>query len=664
MRLTTWMGALRTSLRAQVSVGVILLSAIVAALLFTVVGPWYQRTFAAIERAEVEANVGRARNAVANELANLETTSHDWASWDEPFEFVRGTRPQFAEDNLMEETFVNLRLNFMVFVDSSRRVVYAGDYGLAGAGAPTPHDFLASVEPTLALWPSLDDTTSRAGVIAVGDGLALVAFHPITASTQERPAVGMLVIGRMLDVAEVERLAFLIGLPLTVRRIGDPVNTASLLATLTSGDRVATPTEVVPLDADTVAGYTVWRGLLGEPVAVLGLETPRESYRAGMATLAWMSAWLVATLAILAGGFMLFLDRRVLLRTAHLSSDVTRITRERDSSQRIPVAGRDELSRLGANINGMLASIEESRDALARSAKQYRNLFESSRDPIYITAEDGRFVDVNQALVDLLGHTKQEIMAMTAGQFYVHPEDREAFRIAIQEKGFVTSFPATLKRKDGAHLRCLLTTTLETTSGDAGPVYQGIIRDVTELLRQQEELSFLATHDPLTGLLTRGALDDVLKLEIARAIRNLDRLAVFYLDLDRFKEVNDTHGHAAGDRVLQEVGARLREALRASDTVARLGGDEFVALLPGIESPRDAEIAAEKILQALRDAFTIAGHGSLGLSVSIGIALFPDDGENAVHLLQRADAAMYFAKEQGRNAWRRFGHGSVPPSES
>ncbi len=658
------MGTLRTSLRAQVGLGLALLAATVLVILFAVVGPRYHRTFSQIERSEVEANVGRARNAVANELQNLETTSHDWASWDEPFEFIQGTLPSFAEENLMVDTFANLRLNFMVFLDSAHRVVYAADYGLEEAGVPVPRGFLTAVEPALALWPSRDDTTSRSGLVALDDSLVLVAFHPVTASSHEPPAVGMLVIGRMLDAAEVGRLAAQIDLPLTVRRIGDPANAASLLAALTSGDRASTPTKVVPLGADTVAGYTAWRDLLGEPVAVLELKTPRDTYRAGMATLTWMAIWLVSTLAILSAGFMLFLDRRVLVRTARLSSDVTRIAREHDSSQRVPVAGQDELSRLGANINGMLASIEESRDALARSEKQYHNLFESSRDPIYITTEAGKFVDVNQALVDLLGYSKPEIMMIPAGDLYVNRADREAFQATIQEKGFVTSFPVTLKRKDGAHLRCLLTTTLETASGDAGPVYQGIIRDVTELLRQQEELTFLATHDPLTGLLSRGALYEVLRLEIARAMRNLERLAVFYLDLDKFKDVNDTHGHAVGDRVLQEVGARLREALRESDTVARLGGDEFVALLPGIERPEDAEVAADKILRALRATFEIPDDGRCGLSASIGIALYPDDGESGVHLLQKADAAMYTVKMQGRDGWRRFEAGPLPPSQS
>ncbi len=653
------MAKLRMSLRGEVALGIALVGVVVTVVLFAVTAPQMARSFSTIESGEVVKDVGRLRNAMTAELANLESTAHDWAAWDESAEFVRGTLPTFPEANLMPDTFVNLRLSFMVFFDSADRVVYAKSYNLEGGEAPSPRDFLTAAVPVLALWQSVEDTSSRAGILAFGDRLAFTAIHPVTTSFDEPPAVGRLAIGRIVDATEVARLASQIRLPLEVRSIGDPRNTADLMATLAGGAPA-----VVPLNSETVAGYTMWEDLLGRPVAVLGVEIPRDAYRAGITATRNLRISIMALFAGLATAFLYFLDRRVLSRMARMTHDVVRIAEVQDTSRRVWVAGKDELAQLGTNINGMLASIEESRAALAKSERQYHNLFESSRDPIYITTEDGRFIDVNPAFVDLLGYTKEEVMTKTAGEFYVHPEDRDAFQAAIAKSGFVTSFPVTLKRKDGVQLRCLLTTALEAPSGSEERVYQGIIRDVTELLRQQEQVAFLAAHDPLTGLLSRGALYDVLRLEIARAMRNLDRLAVFYLDLDRFKEVNDTHGHAAGDHVLQEVSVRLRDVLRASDTVARLGGDEFVALLPGIDSPRDAEIAADKILQALRDSFEIPEDGSFDLSASIGIALFPDDGESGAHLLQRADAAMYVAKAEGRDGWRRYSRGAQRPSQS
>jgi diguanylate cyclase (GGDEF)-like protein/PAS domain S-box-containing protein len=649
----------------QVVLGIGVMAAVMVALLFGVALPHLKRTFVDIERTEVRKDIDRARNAMATELTALEATAHDWASWDDTVGFVMGADPEFAEQNLFAETFANLRLNGMAFFDSMGRLVDARGFNLEqDALAPLFETETAALDTAAAISREVDDVSSRAGLLVFGGQFALVAVHPILNSLHEPPVRGTLVIVRTLTPTEIDRLATQISLPLQVRSIDDPRDDPGLLAQVSGGDPNDPPSVVVPLNADTVAGYTVWRDLLGAPVAVLGVETSRDAYRAGTAALRYLMIWLLSSLGVLGVGFLYFLDLRVLARTARLTQDVERIAREQDASQRVLVGGGDELTRLGTSINGMLASIEESRAALAQRERQYHNLFESSRDPIYITSEDGRFIDANQALVDLFGYTKEEIMTMTAGEFYVHPEDRDAFRVAIQEKGFVASYPVTLRRRDGAHLRCLLTSILEAPSGRTERVYQGIIRDVTELLRQQEKLSFLATHDPLTGLLTRGALDDVLRLEIARAMRNLERLAVFYLDLDRFKEVNDTHGHAAGDRVLQEVSVRLRDALRASDTIARLGGDEFVVLLPGIDNPKDVEIAAEKILRALRDSFAVENDGSLGLSASIGIAVYPDDADNSTHLIQNADAAMYVAKTEGRDAWRRYVRRPHGPSRS
>ena len=652
-------------LRAQVILSIGVMVAVVVGLLLGVALPHLKRTFLGIERTEVRKDIGRARSAMATELTALEATAHDWASWDDTVGFVTGADPGFAEQNLFAETFTNLRLNGMAFFDSAGGLVDARGFNLElNEAAPMSEAQMVALNSIVALGRSADDTSSLAGLVAFGDELALVAVHPILNSLHEPPVRGILVIVRTLTATEMGRLAAQVSLALQFRSMDDPRNDPGLLTQLSGGDPNEPPSVVVPLNAETVAGYTVWRDLLGAPLAVLGVEIPRDAYRVGVLALRNLMIVLLSMLAFLGGGFLVFLDSRVLARTARLTRNVARIAREQDTSRRVPSGGKDELARLGTSINGMLASIEESRAALAQSERQYHNWFESSRDPIYITSEDGRFIDANQALVDLFGYTKEEILAISASALYVRPEDREAFRVAIQEKGFVASYPVTLKRKDGAHVRCLLTSILEAPSGGTERVYQGIIRDVTELLRNQEKLSFLATHDPLTGLLTRGALDDVLRLEIARAMRNLERLAVFYLDLDRFKEVNDTHGHAAGDRVLQEVSIRLRDVLRASDTIARLGGDEFVVLLPGIDNPKDAEIAAEKVLRALRDSFDIENDGSLGLSASIGIAVYPDDADNSTHLLQNADAAMYVAKTEGRDAWRRYVRRPHGPSRS
>ena len=168
------------------------------------------------------------------------------------------------------------------------------------------------------------------------------------------------------------------------------------------------------------------------------------------------------------------------------------------------------------------------------------------------------------------------------------------------------------------------------------------------------QLDHLAHHDVLTGLPNRRLLHDRLNLAIGLAQRQGRQLAVMFIDLDQFKHINDSLGHGVGDQLLQAVAKRFAACMRQSDTISRQGGDEFVVLLPCIERAQDAAICAGKILAALKLPHLIDGHDQLYITVSIGISLYPDDGQDAEHLLRSADIAMYIAKENGRNNYQFF----------
>jgi diguanylate cyclase (GGDEF)-like protein len=188
-----------------------------------------------------------------------------------------------------------------------------------------------------------------------------------------------------------------------------------------------------------------------------------------------------------------------------------------------------------------------------------------------------------------------------------------------------------------------------------GPVTSllGIARDITERRKAEETIRRLAYHDALTGLPNRALFEDRLRLALAQAQRSRQMLAVMFLDLDRFKLVNDTIGHAGGDQLLKDVAADLSEIVREGDTVARIGGDEFIFLLTGLGKAEDAIIVAERILDRLR-APRLLGKQEFRVSTSIGITLFPRDAGDAESLLRHADTAMYRAKERGRNNYQFY----------
>src|SRR5258706_2985123 len=180
--------------------------------------------------------------------------------------------------------------------------------------------------------------------------------------------------------------------------------------------------------------------------------------------------------------------------------------------------------------------------------------------------------------------------------------------------------------------------------------YRGVGRDVTEIALSRERIATLAYTDPLTGLANRTSLGPALEQAIERARRNRFRLAGLFIDLDGFKQINDRHGHAAGDAFLQEVAKRVRRSLRASDLVARLGGDEFFVLLEQVQDAPAVERVVNKLVAELLRLYDVRGTKAR-VSASVGISLFPDDSSDAATLIEHADKAMYSAKQAGKNAY-------------
>ena len=185
--------------------------------------------------------------------------------------------------------------------------------------------------------------------------------------------------------------------------------------------------------------------------------------------------------------------------------------------------------------------------------------------------------------------------------------------------------------------------------------YRGVARDISANVEAEDKLARLAHFDNLTGLPNRGLLQDRLRRAVARANRTESLVAVMYLDLDQFKEINDSLGHAAGDQVLREAALRLERCVRSTDTVARLGGDEFTVLLEEVRSVEEVGRVAEKLLASVRERAEIHGH-ELHLSTSIGITIYPLDGRDSDTLLRNADLAMYHAKQEGKNNYQFFSH--------
>ncbi len=325
--------------------------------------------------------------------------------------------------------------------------------------------------------------------------------------------------------------------------------------------------------------------------------------------------------------------------------------------------------RLEKNNKKMNAQLRE-------SERLHRYLVNTSPDIIYILDKDGHFTFINERIETLLGFEKTELI----GKHYsilVHHDDLEAAKYVFNErrigKRASTNVELRLKCKDDGAPRFFETRTVPielssmgiyNTGPDKKKTYlgtYGVARDITDRKIAEDTIIFQAYHDLLTKLPNRALLRDRLGLAISQAKREREMLAVMFLDLDRFKNVNDTLGHMIGDELLQQVSNRLRSCVREGDTLARFGGDEFALLLPKINHSReDVESIAEKIINVLKQPFSVDGH-ELYVSTSIGISLYPQDGINMDTLIKNADIAMYHVKGQGKNGYQFYSNDMNKP---
>jgi diguanylate cyclase (GGDEF)-like protein/PAS domain S-box-containing protein len=282
-------------------------------------------------------------------------------------------------------------------------------------------------------------------------------------------------------------------------------------------------------------------------------------------------------------------------------------------------------------------------------------VFKHSSEGIMVCNALNKIVEVNQSFSKITGYLAGDVIGknpklLASGRhktsFYVRMWE------ALEENGYWQG-EIWDRRKNGEAFAVLIGVSIVRDGDGALTHYIAVFTDITERKAAESRIEYLAHHDPLTNLPNRTLLQDRFDQAAAQAARNQSRVAVLFLDLDRFKQINDTLGHDVGDRLLQGIAARLLQCVREADPICRQGGDEFIIVLTDLPDNEAVMQAAKKILQHLHEPFAIDGV-QITTSFSIGISLYPNDGMNFLGLLNKADTAMYAAKKQGRNTFRFF----------
>lgn len=303
-----------------------------------------------------------------------------------------------------------------------------------------------------------------------------------------------------------------------------------------------------------------------------------------------------------------------------------------------------------------IASIAIGRSMTEKQLQQSATVFQSTLEGVIITDGDVNILDVNRAFEEITGYTRDEVIGRNPRMLQSGRHDTDFYREMWSSLNETGQWRGEVwnRRKNGFVYPEWLNISCIYDGKDEQPVnYVAVFSDITSIKRSEEKLDHLAHHDPLTDLPNRLLFNARLEQSIKQAKRNRSVFAVLFLDLDRFKNINDSLGHKAGDELLQQLAERVSQEIRLSDTFARISGDEFVILLENTGNAQNTAVAVEKIMAVFNRAFPLGGH-EIRITASIGISLYPANGKSAATLLRNADAAMYRAKNEGRNSYQFY----------
>jgi diguanylate cyclase (GGDEF)-like protein/PAS domain S-box-containing protein len=576
-----------------------------------------------------------------------------YAKWDDSYDFMRGQHPDFMRRNMDPEALRQINFDFMLLLDLQDQVVAEQwlppdlpDMLSLGTERPRSHESLRrSILQQVHRLRQPDKREDLRGQIVVVQGVPLVlAMSGISNNQDSLPSVGTLVAGHFIDGERAEQLQTQVNGTL---RLLPPTTPGIVWRTLPMlGSSNLNQIEISPrrvLDEERQQLDLLFRNSLGEPQLLMELTRERRLYQEGHKAIAIFLAeatavGLVAWLLIYLG-----LDFGILRRVLRMNREIAAIG-PGSAHQRIGDRGNDELGQLAQEVNRMLERLEQ-------SEVRDREILDAIQDGYFELTPRGKIVAVNRTLCNMLGYPSEALLEQSF-ETVLDVEDVERARLLFGralESGENVRFAAPFRRRDGSQGYYETRFSLIHDSQGNFSGYRGILRDISDQVAYQNQLLDMAYRDALTDLGNRKAFSEHLKQNLEQYQRSGGQMALLYLDLDRFKDVNDRFGHDVGDALLLNIAERMRNTTRQPDRVYRLGGDEFTVLMPG-SGAEGAYKLAGRILSELQQVIQIGELRIDFVTPSIGIALYPDHAQDPEGLVKAADSAMYEAKRERNRA--------------
>jgi diguanylate cyclase (GGDEF)-like protein/PAS domain S-box-containing protein len=644
-------------LRMQAVLFFLLVHAALFVAVFGVIGVWLLHSFTALETTQTNATLRQALNAIEDEVRELDTATGDWAAWDDLVSFVQAGDKGFIQRNLPTEAMHTLKLNAVLILDARGETVYARFLDLDNDSNLTlPGTLAGHVAPGGLLTRHDNNKYSliSGSLLLNATTCLLVSSRPILTTNREGAIHGTLIMARLLTPSLLTALSAKLQLPLSMMYGGasdlSPDGKAYFAAL-----KAAAGIHIHRISETQLVGVGLLPDIEGKKGAALRVELPRSTYAEGRRLYRLFAAAFLLAFVLLQFASALFFERRILSRLARLTRTVTHIAAAADASERVPVAGRDEIAQLATDFNQMMDSLELTRQRLMEDEARLTAILDTAAEGIITMDETGAIVSFNRAAEGIFGRTAAAVRGKSTAALLapfegVTAEDRLMQYLGLADDRGLRGAEVAGRRGDGSVFPMSLSVSRAVTHG-GGSQLTVIVRDITDEKQHLDMLEIAAAQDPLTQLLNRSHFEEHLQDAIYSAQRYKHALSLIMCDVDHFKGVNDTHGHAAGDEVLRFFSQSVRAEIRVNDFAGRYGGDEFCFALFHAGSDQ-AGACIERICRRMREhAFLGADGTPFTVTVSYGVAGLGESATTVGEFFAQADQALYEAKVHGRNRY-------------
>lgn len=588
-------------------------------------------SFEELEEHYHKQNILRVTNYIREDLSELESQVIDWAEWDDSYHFIIGTDPVYAESNLNKNTLLNLDLNLMLYLNmegglEGQLFMQSGKDDLDSISEELLHTLFAEGYYI----SDVRSTEGKSGFIHFNDDLMMLYSWPILTSDSEGPARGTLIMGRIIDDEYIAFLREKMEMDLSLISFPDKIQFRNLINTqYSSEEKEAVVQGRLTATKGKHAGHILLRNSSDEPVSIIRVDLSRDIFLYGRRTVVNFLLLFTCIMLITVTVTTVFLDRSVTLRISEMQESLEAISQRADLWGRVEERGSDEITSLSKSINNMIGT-------LAR-------VLENIPDPLLLSENNGKILLTNEAGQTVTGYSQNELVSLMmgklTGRFYA--EDYNNFWRDLVERSSLT-FEATVVRRDGSNFPVEFHSTLFSLGERMFAL--SVIRDISRRKQYEIEMTEKALYEPLTGLPNRYLFNDRLAMAFERYNRNRDSsFALVMIDLDNFKEINDTLGHLVGDVFLSEFATRLTEVTRSEDSLSRWGGDEFTLIVEKVSTKKELETFIRR-LRKVAEVPIFLNEKEYSLSFSVGIALKTDGIHLPEEMICRADKALYQAK--------------------